>query len=206
MMPGNIVTISAFTSKANGLANVLESKVTVFQPIPGKIPKTESFLAIWDTGATSSVITPKVVANLGLIPSGKTNIHGVAGSKDNIDTYLISIILPNKVRFNGLRVAEVPQIAGRADILLGMDIISLGDFAVTNKDRKTVISFRFPSYKTIDFVEEINQEKRSKAKNTESGLQKKTLISAPMRNNKVDGNLPCPCGSGKKWKQCHGKK
>lgn len=33
-----------------------------------------------------------------------------------------------------------------------MDIISKGDFAITNVDGKTVFSFRIPSVETIDFV------------------------------------------------------
>ena len=177
---------SAFTIKANGLLNVLKSKVSVFQPIPGQTPKIEDFIAIWDTGATSSVITPAVVKKLGLIPSGKTNVRGVAGSKDSADTYFISIILPNKVRVDAVRAAEVSQIAGDADILIGMDIIVLGDFALTNFGKKTVFSFRLPSIQTIDYVEEINRSK---------SLQS---------SKKVGRNDPCPCGSGKKYKYCCG--
>ena len=40
------------------------------------------------------------------------------------------------------------------DVLIGMDIINRGDFAVTNQNRKTKFSFRFPSIGDIDFVEE----------------------------------------------------
>ena len=41
-----------------------------------------------------------------------------------------------------------------ADILIGMDIIGVGDFAVTNRDGKTKFSFRLPSRADIDFVVE----------------------------------------------------
>lgn len=41
-----------------------------------------------------------------------------------------------------------------ADILIGMDIITLGDFAVTNYEGVTKLSFRVPSQRHIDFVEE----------------------------------------------------
>lgn len=187
MAPEDAPKIAAFTTKANGLLNVLKSEVSVFQPVPGQDSKIEKFIAIWDTGATSSVIPPKVVANLGLIPSGKTNLHGVTGIKDNADTYLISIILPMQVRVDGVRVAEVPQLTGDADILIGMDIITIGDFSITNIDKKTVFSFRIPSIKTVDYVEEIN---KAKVLNT---------IKAVGRNEL------CPCGSGKKYKICHGR-
>ena len=178
---------SAFTTKANGLLNVLQNEVFVFQPIPGQESKVEEFMAIWDTGATSSVITPSVVNKLGLIATGKTNLHGVAGSKNNADTYFVSFILPNKVRVDGVRVVEVPQIAGTADMLIGMDIITLGDFSVTNVEGKTVFSFRTPSLQTVDYVQEINSHTLAKSV------------------KKVGRNELCPCGSGKKYKHCHGK-
>lgn len=193
---------AAFTNKAPSIARYLPSSVDIYQPIPNKRSKIGKFNALWDTGSTSTVVTPNVVKECGLVPSGKTDLHGIAGSKKGADTYLVTLILPNKVRVNGVRVAEVPTIASmdKCDVLIGMDIITLGDFSVTNVGKKTLFSFRIPSCKTIDYVEEINAEKRVKHDS------KKKIIKAPMRNNRVDGNLPCPCGSGKKWKQCHGKK
>ena len=38
------------------------------------------------------------------------------------------------------------------DLLIGMDIINLGDFAITNKDGVTMLSFIMPSLNHIDFV------------------------------------------------------
>ena len=43
---------------------------------------------------------------------------------------------------------------GEADVLVGMDIINTGDFAVTNLGGITKFSFRFPSLEHIDFVEQ----------------------------------------------------
>ncbi len=38
------------------------------------------------------------------------------------------------------------------DLLIGMDIIGLGDFAVTNLNGVTQFTFRLPSVESIDFV------------------------------------------------------
>ena len=38
-------------------------------------------------------------------------------------------------------------------MLIGMDVINAGDFAITNKDGKTVFSFRIPSMERIDFTQ-----------------------------------------------------
>ena len=37
------------------------------------------------------------------------------------------------------------------DVLIGMDIISKGDFAVSNYNGKTQFSFRLPSQEDVDY-------------------------------------------------------
>ena len=39
-------------------------------------------------------------------------------------------------------------------VLIGMDIIGKGDFAVSNYDGKTVFTFRTPSIKLTDYVQQ----------------------------------------------------
>ena len=39
-----------------------------------------------------------------------------------------------------------------------MDIITSGDFSITNKNGITVFSFRYPSITEVDYVQEHNQE------------------------------------------------
>ena len=80
-----------------------------------------------------------------------TQVHGVHGSSES-ETYLVNITLPNQVVFSGVRVTK-GDFSG-ADVLIGMDIISQGDFAVTNLGGVTKFSFRIPSQVHIDFVEE----------------------------------------------------
>jgi hypothetical protein len=145
------------------------------------------FVGIWDTGASGTVINSKIIKGLNLKPSGKTWVSAVgSGGKVNqylTDTYSINVILPNKVTIMGVVAAE-GEIGG-GDTLIGMDIITVGDFAVTNFQGKTTLNFRTPSVQEIDFVKEIN------------------IINAnPFPG--VGRNDKCPCGSGKKYKVCHG--
>ena len=93
-------------------------------------PPLEQFVAVWDTGATDSVITKRVVDSLGLKSIGVEPVHTVGGLVD-ADVYLVNIGLPNQVVFPATRVIE-GEIGG-ADLLIGMDIIGEGDFAVTSK-------------------------------------------------------------------------
>ncbi len=112
-------------------------------------------------------------------------LQGVHGSGDT-PTYLVNIFLPNKVAVRDVKVARAPRIAG-ADVLVGMDIIGMGDFAVSSYQGETSFSFRFPSMERIDFLPPKARRKPS-----------------PQIVQKVGRNVPCPCGSGKKFKKCCG--
>lgn len=72
-------------------------------------------------------------------------------------SYAVNVKLPNEVEFQGLRV-----ILGNLrsyDVLIGMDIISLGDFAITHPGNETKFSFRIPSQADIDFARDDEGEK-----------------------------------------------
>jgi hypothetical protein len=114
-------------------------------------PTTHEFDAIWDTGATGSVITQNVIDACGLAPTGMVEVHGVHDSQ-LCETFLVNIRLPNSVAFANLRVTKGNL--KDADVLIGMDIINRGDFAVTNVGGITKFSFRVPSITHLDFVEE----------------------------------------------------
>ena len=120
------------------------------QPKPARKP----FEALWDTGAQVSVVSQSVVSSCGLVASGIQTIRGVGDIPQRTLTFLVDIELPNKVVVTGLRVA-LSDLPG-ADILIGMDIIRSGDFAVTNFRGTTTFSFRLPSIGHIDFVPESN--------------------------------------------------
>lgn len=110
-----------------------------------------NYKALWDTGATNSVITPKVVAELGLKPIGVSkNRH--AGGISDVNIYLVDICLPNNIVIPGVRVSECADQAGRFDFIIGMDIISLGDFSITGQGERRMVSFCMPSALTIDYV------------------------------------------------------
>lgn len=113
------------------------------------------FFAIWDTGATNSAITQFVVDACGLVATGMANVDHADGSS-LVETYLVRIGLPNRVAVYGVRVTKA-QLSGGANILIGMDIINQGDFAVTNFNGITKFSFRYPSIGHIDFVEDSNR-------------------------------------------------
>jgi hypothetical protein len=169
----------SLTIAGNGILRIIQSPCGISQAFdPQKIvgQPAGTFQAIWDTGASATVITQKVIDQIGLKPMGMEINHTAMGPHKT-EAYLVAVFLPNQVCFPSVRVTR-GVILG-TDMLIGMDIITNGDFAITNLNGKTVCSFRCPSREKIDFV------------------------TAPQ--NSVGRNSPCPCGSGKKYKQCCGK-
>ena len=158
----------AFTTRYDGRARVLSNQVGVFLPVTPEEAKTQNiqlkeYLAIWDTGATHSAITKKVVDDLRLKPTGVRETRHADGKSIN-NTYLVNLLLPNKVMVESVRVTEVKLIPDdntsddkQPQLLIGMDIIGIGDFAVTNADGKTTFSFRVPSVEEIDFIPETQE-------------------------------------------------
>jgi len=149
-------TSQSFTTTYAGRAIVLTTQcwlAPAFDPSSAAdAPELHQFNAIWDTGATNTSITQDVVDRLGLVPTGMVEVHGAHGSA-RVPTYLVNVALPNKVNFVGLKVSQVVLTPG-VDILIGMDIIGSGDFAVSMKDGVTIMSYRHPCSKSIDFVAE----------------------------------------------------
>lgn len=106
--------------------------------------------AEWDCGSTQSSISDDLVEELHLEPI-KTNMSITANSLTSVNVYEIIILLHNKYPVK-VEAEAVPNInATGIDLLIGMDVISLGDFFISNYQGKTCFSFRIPSKNHIDF-------------------------------------------------------
>jgi hypothetical protein len=70
-----------------------------------------------------------------------------------VDVAKISVILPNKVRVNEIN-AMICDLNQNIDMLIGMNVIMLGDFSISNGEDKTLFSFAIPPFPTkIDLYE-----------------------------------------------------
>ena len=100
-MPGK--QTYAFTIREQECVNALFSKVQIsesFDPDAfAPSPQARSYVAVWDTGATHSSISQRIVEDLGLAPSGKARVRvigpkgGEGQSAYQSDTYLVNIVL-----------------------------------------------------------------------------------------------------------------
>jgi len=180
-MPSKTPPTNAFTLKANA-GNKLRVLVTPVEfTLPSDAVNKKRCQAIWDTGATNTVISQNVVDALNLKPITFTYVNTVSQQNVLTPVFLVDVHLyDGRLCIKDVNVT-LGDISGGADCLIGMDIITLGDFSITNVNQ-TTFSFRIPSQQEVDFVQDMNR-------------------LAP----KVGRNDPCPCGSGKKYKLCHGR-
>ncbi len=181
--------MSKFTVRAKGRLKALLSDCLICEahdPTIKRAKKTnsKSYRCLWDTGASGTVITSQVARDLGLKPTGRTFVD-TANGRMEVPVYMVNVILPNNVMVSFVTVTE-GNLNG-FDVLIGMDITTLGDFAITNAGNKTVFSFQIPSQYDIDFKKNPDCRKASSSQ------------------KKQRRNEPCSCGSGKKYKDCHGK-
>ncbi len=146
----------AFTTRYAGRVRVLKTEVGIFFPLSQEEiqktkPNVRPCVAVWDTGATGTVITKSVAESLGLKPIGVTEVFHAQG-KSLTNEYLVNVALPNGVVIGGVRVTE--GVLAECEVLIGMDVIGMGDFAVTNSNANggTTLSFCIPSAGEIDFV------------------------------------------------------
>lgn len=149
-----------FTLKSNGILNKLETDVLVFSSIKNTqnniIPRM--WKGLWDTGASVSSITQRIVDEMNLTPIGKTSISTANGIVV-VSTYFVNIGLPNGVTVRNVLVS-CADLGNDIDVLIGMDIIRHGDFSIANKNNRTTFSFRIPSMVEIDYVKESQQKSK----------------------------------------------
>ena len=136
-----------FTKTYNGIVRSLPTIVSVESSTnTGKLIEAN---ALWDTGASSSLIRPEIAAKLDLKPISKTLMATPSDQEVPSNIYLINIYLPSKARI--VKIQALEGIPNNCDMLIGMDVIAIGDFAVTNFNGQTKFSFRIPSMTEIDF-------------------------------------------------------
>ena len=180
--------IAPFTENYNEIKNVIKTECAIceaYNPneLKGVHPKSVKYVGLWDTGAMGSVVKRKVIDDLNLKPSGGIYVHNTSGVRFE-QTYKINILLPSNVGISFLDVTE--GILTDFDVLIGMDVICKGDFAISNSNGETTFTFQIPATHKIDFEKELYEKLHTPVK----------VEKLPERND------PCPCGSGKKYKNC----
>ena len=138
-----------FTKKYSEISKVLTLPVSI--RFTGVTQSYETH-GIIDTGAIVSIISHNVVERLGVQPQGYRFMDTASEKRVITPIYNASIVLCEKLEISNLTVGDGILPDGE-ECLIGMDILSLGDLAVTHFDSKTCISFRIPSLQSIELKE-----------------------------------------------------
>ena len=149
-MPANNVIYRSFIKDYDKLKKILLMPIDII-PVSSSnevISKTPvKIKALWDTGATLTVIKPELRDKLELcmVRTGSSaRIAGLGGLFDANYTVL-SLRLWENFEIDWCPV-YVLDYSVDVDIIIGMDIISMGDFVVCNTDNKTSFSFVMPPF------------------------------------------------------------
>jgi hypothetical protein len=157
-MPNPQIKKVAFTFDYAGITNNICTKcgiIKVLKTYDNEILKSVynlNYTALWDTGSNISVVSKNIVNILGLQSIGKITMKHLYG-KEEVNTYSVSIFLPNNICIPSIKVSE--GIFDDCDMLIGMDVITAGDFVITSPQKKTRFSFQIPSTHNTDYENEI---------------------------------------------------
>ena len=109
--------------------------------------------ALWDTGATQSCISDRMATDLALEIVGFVEISSAVGVH-RVPVYCANLVLPNNLVLQEMELIQFTYTDDDCDLIVGMDIMTQGDVAITNAEGQTVFSFRIPSLHTVDFEAE----------------------------------------------------
>ena len=98
--------------------------------------------AVWDTGATSSMISAETARKLQLQPIGVAQISGVHGIQ-NTRVYKVDFVFENGFVIPGVKVSEASNFGG-FDLLVGMDIIGKGQMLIDGTSDRLRARFFYP--------------------------------------------------------------
>jgi predicted aspartyl protease len=91
-------------------------------------------LALIDTGTTTTIITPQIVQELGLQPTGRRRALVSILQSGPVQTYCVTLVLPMRGEtgvFPALEVLEASLEDGPIQVLLGLDVLSRGVFTMS---------------------------------------------------------------------------
>lgn len=124
------------------------------------------FRALWDTGATVTCVSLKVRDKLTLLPAKPNTTSTLSGfiGGASADLTYVHIFPSDDMELELCSVYMADFDDEEFDIIIGMDIISTGDFAVCNADGKTSFSFAVPPFP--DRIDLTDKAKTANKQNT----------------------------------------
>ncbi|MDE2638788.1 MAG: aspartyl protease family protein [Chloroflexota bacterium] len=144
----------SYTIRYQGIVSALITPCAIsasWDPLEEKPePVAVRYQCLWDTGAKISAVTKRVATDLGLPTEALLPIQHAGGTSVDVPQHYVNLLPPGGMLIVGRPVAQLPLAS--FDVIVGMDIISRGDFAISNFDGYTTFTFRIPSAEEFDFT------------------------------------------------------
>lgn len=77
-----------------------------------------------------------------------------------VPTYFTHLKFTNGLKFDDWELTQFQFTNDDCDLIIGMDIITQGDFSITNLGGRTIFSFRIPSQHSIDYEQDLLAEQQ----------------------------------------------
>lgn len=95
--------------------------------------------AVWDTGATRSAVSPNMADYLNMEKRGGGFTTGIGGRVE----VRLALAFPGNADWYTIANPIVSQLPASIDFLIGLDIITLGDFSMKHGDNGILFEFVF---------------------------------------------------------------
>lgn len=117
------------------------TEVVVSNPLTGLTMKCRG---LWDTGGRVSTISQSVIESIGLMPDKKMSYRVQTTTGVHFSAVYPIVLMFDDVGL-GCSAMSCEKIIDEVDIIIGMDIITKGDFSITNANGRTEMIFRLPT-------------------------------------------------------------
>lgn len=144
--------MDVWTHEYNGHSTVLTVDVEV-RKAAGSKPK--KLTALIDTGCDTTSIYNDIAIDMGLEKAGEKPMKSATGRWAS-PLYYVDLTIGGKIKLDGA-IAAFPQKQKTADFIIGLDTLSLCDFAVTNTNGRTKVSLAWPTSHDVDFNDSLIQ-------------------------------------------------
>lgn len=135
----------AFTGRFNIFRGRIVSEIVICSPDDAELVSTR-IRALWDTGCSQSIISKRVADFLRLQPDNKQQFRSPFGGTAGCDVANVRLC----VVLGGIRIPidaainTKPNSDPDCDITLGLDFITMGDFAISHLGESLFLSFCYP--------------------------------------------------------------
>lgn len=153
-MNGSTSVPFAVTARTPGFPRKLYTPLMVANL---RAPAVAYVNAMWDTGADCCYMTPSLAKHLCVDFEVMAPAEGLTGRDEmKVGDAYISLIAGGGIETVAVAVASSDFGHGDFSFIIGMDFIRKGSLAITHVDFQTMLSFRIPSSRPIDFTSDLD--------------------------------------------------